>query len=143
MCVYLMVFTQCGLSQLHTYIHVWSFSAIGVSSYIQITALNSLFSYSLTGCLTKVKEPSLSYYSSMPGGRIVGYISFARALALFKIQTSLFRIWTWVVKSISYNNNPYTSSTFIFEYWTYSVQHSAWNINHLYTKGWECDTTCG
>ena len=41
-----------------------------------LTGLNSEFSFSYTSCLTKAEEPSLSYYFSIAGGRIIGFIPF-------------------------------------------------------------------
>ena len=41
-----------------------------------LTGLNSEFSFFQTGCQTKVKEPSLSYYLPIAVGRIVGLIPF-------------------------------------------------------------------
>ena len=38
-----------------------------------LTGLNSEFSFFKTGCHTKIKEPPLSYYLPIAGGRIVGY----------------------------------------------------------------------
>ena len=60
---------------------------------------------------TKTKvEPSLFYCLLIAGGIIVGFIPFPRVLALCEIQTTLFRIWTWVAECISYNNNCYAIS---------------------------------
>ena len=47
-----------------------------------LTGLNSEYSFSLTGCLTKAEEPSLSYYLPITGGRIIGFIPFPRVLVL-------------------------------------------------------------
>ena len=41
-----------------------------------LTGLSSEFSFSLTSCLTKAEEPSLSYYLPITGGRIIGFIPF-------------------------------------------------------------------
>ena len=41
---------------------------------LSLTGLNSEFSFSLTGCLTKAKDLILPYYLTMAGGRIVGFI---------------------------------------------------------------------
>ena len=43
-----------------------------------LTGFNSEFSFSLTSCLTKAEEPSLSYYLPIAGGRIIGFIPFPR-----------------------------------------------------------------
>ena len=84
-----------------------------------LTGLNSEFSFSLTSCLTKAEEPSLSYYLSIAGGRIIGFIAFPRELVLCVMQLVWSRIWSCVAVSISYNDNhnavlftSATSSTF-------------------------------
>ena len=46
-----------------------------------LTGLNSEFSFSKTSCLTKVEEPSPSYYLPIAGGRIRGFILFPRVFA--------------------------------------------------------------
>ena len=46
-----------------------------------LTSLNTEFSFSKTRCLNKAEEPSLSYYLSIPGGRIIGFIPFPRVLS--------------------------------------------------------------
>ena len=71
------------------------------------------FSFSLTGCCTKVKEPSLPYYLPIARGRIVGFIFFIRLLLLYKVQSALSRIWTQFTMSISTDDNHYTTSIFI------------------------------
>ena len=60
-----------------------------------------------SGCLTKVKEPSLSYNLFIAGGRTDGFMPFPSILTLFEMQTSLFRIWTQVTDSFSYIDNCY------------------------------------
>ena len=52
-----------------------------------LTGLNSEFSFSLTSCLTKAEEPSLSYYLPIAGGRIIGFIPFPRVLVLCEMQS--------------------------------------------------------
>ena len=56
------------------------------------TGLNSEFSFSQTGCLTKTKEISLLYYLAIAVGRIDGLISFPKALALSETQRAACRI---------------------------------------------------
>ena len=73
-----------------------------------LTGFNSEFSFS-TSCLAKAEEPSLPYYLPIAGGRIIGFIPFARALVLCEMQSVSSRIWTRVVVSISYNDNHYTT----------------------------------
>ena len=65
----------------------------------------------LTSCLTKAEEPCLSYYLSIAGGRIIGFIPFPRVLLLCEMQLFLSRIWTRVAVSISYDDNHYTTGT--------------------------------
>ena len=79
-----------------------------------LTSLNSEFSFSLTSCLTKVVEPSLSYYLPIVGGRIIGFIPFPRVLVLCEMQSAWSRIWTRVALSISNDDNHYTTDTSFF-----------------------------
>ena len=74
-----------------------------------LTGLNSEFSFSLTSCLTKAEEPSLPYYLSIAGWRLIGFIPFPRVLALCEMQSVTSRIWTHVTVSISYDDNYYTT----------------------------------
>ena len=57
-----------------------------------LTGLNSEFSFSWTGCLTKAEEPSLPYYLPIAGGGIFGFIPFPRVLVLCEMQSVSFRI---------------------------------------------------
>ena len=50
-----------------------------------LTSFNSGFSFSLTGCSIKVKEPSVSYYLLIAGGRMVGFIPFAREFTRYEM----------------------------------------------------------
>ena len=61
------------------------------------TGLNSEFSF--TGCLTKVKVPSLSYNLSIAGRKTDGFIPFPWALVQRGMQTVSLRNWTLI-------NNP-------------------------------------
>ena len=65
---------------------------------------------------TKVKELNLPYYFSVTGGRIIGIITFSKLFVLYEIQTAYPRIWTWFAVSISYDNNHYATSTWLFIY---------------------------
>ena len=47
---------------------------------LSLTGLNSEYSFSYTSCLTKAEEPTLSYYLTIAGGRIIGFIPFPRVL---------------------------------------------------------------
>ena len=55
-----------------------------------LTRMNSVFVLFCfqAGCLTKVKEPSLSYYLPSDAGGILGFILFPRVLALCEMQTT-------------------------------------------------------
>ena len=57
-----------------------------------LTGFNSEFSFSKTSCLTKAEEPSLSYYLPIAGGKIIGFIPFARILVLCEMQSVSSRI---------------------------------------------------
>ena len=74
-----------------------------------LTDMNSEFSFSLTSCLTKAEEPSLSYYLPIAGERIFGFIPFPRVVVLCEMQSVRSRIWTRVAVSISCNDNQYTT----------------------------------
>ena len=76
-----------------------------------LTGFNSEFSFSLTSCLTKAEEPSLSNYLPIAGGRIIGFIPFPRALVQCEMQSVSSRFWTRVAVSISYDDNHYTTGT--------------------------------
>ena len=52
-----------------------------------LTGLNSEYSFSLTSCLTKAEEPSLSYYLPIAGGRVIGFIPFPRLLVLCEMPS--------------------------------------------------------
>ena len=79
---------------------------------IHLTDLSSEFSFSYISCHSKVKEPSLSFYLLIAGGKIVGCIPFPSLLALCEMQTAWSRIWTWVTMFISNDDNYYTKGTF-------------------------------
>ena len=72
-----------------------------------LIGLNSEFSFSKTGCLTKAEKPSLPNYLPLVGERIVGFIPFRRVLVLCEMQSTSSRIWTRVAVSISYDDNHY------------------------------------
>ena len=57
-----------------------------------LTGFNSEFSFSYTSFLTKAEEPSLSYYLSIAGGRIIGFVPFPRVLVLCEMQSVSSRI---------------------------------------------------
>ena len=88
----------------------WETKAICKQS---LTGLNSEFAFSLTGCQTKVKEPSLPYYLSIAGGRVIGFIPFPKVLVLCEMQTASTKIWTLAAMSISHNGNHYTLGTWM------------------------------
>ena len=67
--------------------------------------MNSEFSFS------KAEEPSLPYYLSIAGGKIIGFIPFPRLLVLCEMQSASSRIWTRVAMSISNDDNHYTTGT--------------------------------
>ena len=76
--------------------------------------LNSDFTFFSISCLTKTKEPYLSYYLAIAEGITSGFILFLRALAQSEMQTALSKIWTLVTNFISNNDDCYAKcSTFI------------------------------
>ena len=62
------------------------------------------------------RQPSLSYYLLITGGRRDGFISFLRALARSETPKALSMTWIRFTKSISDNNNRYAKrlSLFVF-----------------------------
>ena len=56
------------------------------------TGLKSEFSFSKTGCHTKAKEPSLLYFLSIAGKKLLGFMLLPGILALCEMCTDLFRI---------------------------------------------------
>ena len=78
-----------------------------------LTGFNSEFSFSETSCLTKAEEPRLSYYLPIAGRRIIGFIRFPRVLVLCEMQWVSSRIWTRVAVFISYDENNYTTGTYL------------------------------
>ena len=65
-------------------------------------------SFSLTCCHTKAKEPSLLYYLSLTGGRIVRFILFPWLFVQCVMQTALLRVSTRAEGFISNVDNYYT-----------------------------------
>ena len=68
--------------------------------------LNSEFTF-LTVCLTKAKEPSLSYYLSITSWKTDGSMPSLRTLARRETQTASSMIWTRVTDSIPWDDNRY------------------------------------
>ena len=88
--------------------------------------LNSMFFFFKTSYHTKIKEPNLPYYLPIAGRSIIRYIFFPKVLVLWEIQQSSFRIWTQVIKSISYDNNHFATSASSIP--TYNYIHRVTNI---------------
>ena len=74
-----------------------------------LTGFNSVFSFFNISYHNKVKEHSLPCYLPIAGGRIIGFISFQRVLALSETQTASSRNWTRGAVSISYDSNYFTA----------------------------------
>ena len=53
------------------------------------------------------------YYLPIAGGRIIGFIPFPRVLVLCEMELVSSRIWTRVAVSISYDDNDYTTGTYL------------------------------
>ena len=75
------------------YIHLYIFTNLALAGCDtrsifkrSLIGLNSEFSFSYTGCPTKVKEPNMSYYIAITEGRIVGFIAFPRTLVQCEMQ---------------------------------------------------------
>ena len=82
------------------------------------TGLNLKLSFSKTGCMNKAKEPSLLNYLPIAVGKADGFMPFPRALAWREMQSTLSKIWTWFVNSISYNKNHYAKHEIYWFIWT-------------------------
>ena len=61
--------------------------------------MSSEFSFSLTGCQTKVKKTSLSFHLPIARGWIVACIPYPSVLALCEIQIASSRTWPRVTVS--------------------------------------------
>ena len=71
--------------------------------------LNFKFSFSLIGCLTKAKEPNLSYL--LTAGAKEEKMDSNISQVQSKMQTVSPRIWTLSSQFISNNNNHFAKST--------------------------------
>ena len=69
-----------------------------------------------------LKSPVCSTISLIGGRRKVGSIPFQRVLVQCGMQTATSRIWTRVASSISFEDNRYATSIFL---WCYQVSYSA------------------
>ena len=67
------------------------------------------FSFSLTSCLTKAKEPSLPYYFIHCKGENRWIPTFPKSNR--ETQTTSSRIWNWNSDFIFYGDNRYTNQT--------------------------------
>ena len=99
--------------QLYTFINPFTRTKYNKRSVLKrsLTDLNSESSFILTSCHTKVKEPSLTHYLLIAGGRIVWYMPFQRKLMLWEMKTTSSRIWTQIAVSISYDDIHYSTAT--------------------------------
>ena len=106
-------FFKCGL----TFFQVW-FIQHKVILQVWFNILSSVvysdFSFSWTNHHTKAEEPTLSYYLLIAGAGIIGFIPFPKVLALYKMQTVSYKIWTHFTVSLFYKSNHYTKKTTYF-----------------------------
>ena len=110
------------------------------------TGLNSEFSFSLIGFVTKTKEHIMLDYLSIVGGIRSGFMPFSRALVLCKMHTASSRIWTWVAdsifihyaKRISKEKRYGVTLFFLFLYlWHFSLEyesHLPVTVGYIYKK---------
>ena len=75
-------------------------------TYLPIPSARAIFKRSVTGLNSqslasprlvaspRLKNPNLSHYFSIAGGRIIGFIPFPRVLVLCEMQSVSSRIWT-------------------------------------------------
>ena len=87
--------------------------------------MNLEFSFSYTSYQIKVKEPSLPYYSSIAGGKIVRFIPFPKVFALCEIQTVSYKIWTQIAICIS-PQHLFIMLHYIYGFITKSQRKNAW-----------------
>ena len=89
--------------------------------------LNLEFFISLTGCLTKAKEPSLLSYLTTSQGRTDGFMPFQSLLASSETQTSLPWILPWVADSISYDDSCYIKyASYVISYYLVMKINCKW-----------------
>ena len=86
-------------------LYKWAGWDLNSTKNLNLTGLNSEFSFSEAGHYTKVKEYSLPYYLPIAERRIVRFIPFSKIIALCEMQIALSRVWTRVTMSISNDNN--------------------------------------
>ena len=84
---------------IYTYIYIYMYllthlygQDVTKDQFLSSTSLKSDICFSMMGCLTKAKEPSLPYYLHIVGGRIVGFTSFPRILVLCEMLSASSRI---------------------------------------------------
>ena len=71
------------------------------------SALNLEFSFSLTSCHPKVKEPNLSYYLLIAGERIVGFIPFIRVFIFYLLRTFCPHLGSFVLFLLHYVSDKF------------------------------------
>ena len=96
-----------------------------------VTGVNLEFSFSLTCCLTKAKEPILSCFLPIAGRRIIKLIPFRKVFVLCEMQSTWSRNWTHVDGSISDAGDHYTTGT-----------AKAFEADVIPLKSWPCVTSC-
>ena len=89
--------------------HIYPTPRLGQDMTQQFNRFEFRVPFSETSCFNKAEEPSLSYYLTIAGGRIIGFIPFPRVLVQCEMQSVSSRIWTRVAESISYDDNHYTT----------------------------------
>ena len=92
-----------------TMLTIYSWTGYNTRSFLKrgTEDLNSEFSFSLTGCRNKAKEPSLPHHLPVAGGvrRRDGFMSIPRALTQSETQKVLFSTWTIATDSIFHDDN--------------------------------------
>ena len=88
------------------------------------TGLNSEFSFSLTSCQTKAKQPSLPYYLPIGGRRIIEFIPFPRVDVSSNscIIASCCIIRVYICKP----HNTNTQATLLFRYECFIINFRVW-----------------
>ena len=84
---------------------------LGGSHPSLIAGLNSEVPFPRLIAITRLKSPICPCYLPIAEEMIVQFISFQRVLALWEMQTALFKIWIQEAESTTYNDNRYATST--------------------------------
>ena len=123
----------------HTYIYIYIYIPLHTSRMRHkfvfewcLTDFNSEFSFSQTGCHTKVKEPRMSYYLPIAGGKITRFIIFPMLLGQYKQSCPRFDLVSPCPFPNTVSVTPQTPSQEIYDvHWFITVFLFDWKANVL------------